>query len=136
MTGNEQLHGEQSDVSWKEHQVRQEMATNIKMSASIMKSVLTSDAGVWRMKAHRGAASIAFCFWLVCSSAMAADSAPPDFSDLSIFFDLKFVLNKFLNDAKIEHWETATRILCQFYPKNHLLSPALINIFNGNRLGI
>ena len=45
------------------------------------------------------------------------------------------VLNKFLNDAKIEHWETATRILCQFYPKNHLLSPALINIFNGNRLG-
>ncbi|SVD25486.1 uncharacterized protein METZ01_LOCUS378340, partial [marine metagenome] len=83
LTGNEQLRGEQGDVLWKEHQVRQEIAANFDRSVSGIKSVLSLNAGVCPMKPRLRAASIAFCFSLVCASAVAADSAPPDFSDLS-----------------------------------------------------
>ena len=63
--------------------MRQKFSANIDRSVSGIKSVLSLSAGVWPVKPLRRAAAIAVCFSLVCAPAVAADSAPPDFSDLS-----------------------------------------------------
>ena len=63
--------------------MRQKISANIDRSVSGIKSVLSVSAGVWPAKPYRRVAWIAFCFSLVCASTVAADSAPPDFSDLA-----------------------------------------------------
>ena len=63
--------------------MRQEIAANLDGCHSATESLLSLGSWLSLMQLWRRGAAVAFCFSLVWTSTVAADSAPPDFSDLS-----------------------------------------------------
>jgi len=81
--GNQKLFGDQGDLAWEDCQVRQEIAVNLDGCHSGTESLLSLDSWLSLMQLCRRGVVVAFFLSLVWTSAVAADSAPPDFSDLS-----------------------------------------------------
>ena len=81
--GNQKLFGDQGDLAWEDCQVRQKIAVNVDGCHSGTESLLSLDSWLSLMQLCRRGVAVAFFLPLVWTSAVAADSPPPDFSDLS-----------------------------------------------------
>ena len=81
--GNQKLFGDQGDLAWEDCQVRQKIAVNVDGCHSGTESLLSLDSWLSLMQLCRRGVVVAFFLSLVWTSAVAADSAPPDFADLS-----------------------------------------------------